>query len=581
MKEREYRMWREGMCRIAVPFRAALLLCALFLCVFALSASFADGKRASITNEYIGVSVDKESGRFVIRTTGGSPASDSDSNIALLFDSSPPTSYAYLAFDGGKDVRRFGDKAGSFLQEPYVTDNNNAIMAVWRYRDVEVTQSCTMLKSAESGLVDSVNIVYNVRNASPRQESIGIRIVLDTALSDLDGSSYRVPGFGLVANEREFSGGEVPLSWYSFDDYTRPNVRTVGVLRGEGLIPPDRLVFAAYRRIFAGDWNFKAKRGESFRLSSFGNKDSAVALIYECRPVNPAGTFTVATAYGLYGVQEQVIANNWAVTLRSADVIDNVLPFEFTAEVQNISEGRLTNCAIKLELPASLTIVHGKDKKQQANAVYIRELRSKQITNMRWDLRAVESSLGDCDIRVYVDGTDGVGGRTYNAVASKALLVTRPDERRDLGAEFFNSIALQAGAPDVKIPSFTTTNYVFGPTRVIQEIPLIDPRPAATNLHVTRDLPPINVFLKDGGAPGIPVPDSGDAARRALSARLAEASLRARTLEEKMVVSEYRRIESMIERAVLDLRNPQAKLPEISADILALEDFLSGIARRK
>jgi hypothetical protein len=572
-------MKKKGMRRIALPFYTALFFCVLFLCVLASPASLTARARASISNDYIAVHVDRETGRFTIRTTGGSPAAPNDSNVALLFDANPPTSYASIAFDGGRDVQIFGSRAGTFIREPYVTDNNNAIISEWRYRDYDVRQIFTLMKSADSGLEDCVKITYNIQNNSPRQESIGIRILLDTALSDLDNVPFRVPGFGLIDSEYEFSGEDVPLSWYSFDNYTRPNVRTVGALRGEGLLPPDRLIFAAWRRFSTNDWNFRVVRGRSFRFSVLGSKDSAVALVYECRLVNPGTTFTVATAYGLYGVEEQVIADNLAVTLRSADIIDDLQPFEFTATIRNVSTVRLTNFGVRLELPTNFMIVPS-GRALQENAVYMQEFRGGQEVSLRWDLRALEGVRGDYRIRVFVDGM--AGSTMHENSPAKTVHVTPPDDRRSLGAGFFNALMVRAGAPEMMVPVTITTNIVIGPTRFLEAINIIDPIPGVTNtIGLIRDRPPINFFENDE----IPAGDdtvngSADEGRRALQARLTEASLKARSLEEKMLVSEFRRIESMIERASMNLRNQTANETEIAVDIRELEEFLDAIAGR-
>jgi hypothetical protein len=169
-----------------------------------------------------------------------------------------------------------------------------------------------------------VKITYNVRNVSSSPQSIGLRIVLDTALSDSDGVSFQVPGHGLINSEYAFFGEDVPLSWYSFDNYDRPKVRSIGVVRGGDYLSPDRLIFAAWRRISGtGTWNFKAEQGRSFRSSIFSRKDSAVALEYACRTLAAGGgDFTVSTAYGLYGEKELPAAESLVSVLMPADTVE-------------------------------------------------------------------------------------------------------------------------------------------------------------------------------------------------------------------------------------------------------------------
>ena len=67
-----------------------LLLCAV---------SIAAAERVSLKNEYIEVLVERETGRFTIRSTG-SPFTEADDNRFLLYDATPSTSYTTIALDG-------------------------------------------------------------------------------------------------------------------------------------------------------------------------------------------------------------------------------------------------------------------------------------------------------------------------------------------------------------------------------------------------------------------------------------------------------------------------------------------------
>ena len=65
---------------------------------------------------------------------------------------------------------------------------------------------------------------------------------------------YQIPGHGLVESENNRDAA-VPQYWYSYDDLENP-WSGHGHPARPGVLPPDRIVFAAWRRLSRNPWRF-------------------------------------------------------------------------------------------------------------------------------------------------------------------------------------------------------------------------------------------------------------------------------------------------------------------------------------
>jgi len=497
--------------------RKLAALPALFLCVTALLLSAAGTERVFLSNECIEVIVERKTGRFCMRSTGGNPVTSRDDTVSLLYDTVPSTSYTAIAFNNGKDLRVFGERSGKFVIEP--TLRSEVLTAVWKYRSFEVSQFFTLVRGPGSEFFDCVNIAYSVLNGSSRPDSIGLRILLDTALSDQDGIPFKVSDRDLIESEYGFAKEAVPQYWYSFDNYGNPSVRTIGTLRGEGVLTPDRIIFAAWRRLDRSGWPFEYKKGESFRPSTLGRRDSAVGIVYDCRTVAPGQALTASTTYGLYGTQQisdNPVARNTAAPHPYADAAppraypstdpvsgaNTARPTEYAAAAQNANTAPVA--------PPVIIV---------AGMVPVLETPS---TNIEYGATLTERITGSLPGKI-----------TTNAVPAAAAASN---------AELGNAETITGALPGKNI-----TNVIA----------------------ITRDIP-------QGGGSG---PGAAAEARRLLDARLHDAGRRVLGLEKKMLGDELRNIRNRIEGIARDIQHGDS-LQKIGADLRELEDILDAIARR-
>ncbi|MDR2733547.1 MAG: hypothetical protein LBC99_02750 [Spirochaetota bacterium] len=529
---------------ITLPWFLALLFFAL---VF--PAAFAAAEQISLANEQIEVRVDKGNGRFTIRTT------DRRDNVPLLCDRSTLTSYASIAFSGGKDLQEYGNKKGKFTQVP--ARLGSSIVSRWKYKDYEVRQEFTLVKGSEDGPVDCARIKYWVLNGTSVMQSIGVRILLDTAVGDKDGVPFKVPGHGLIESEYEISGNAVPQCWYSYDDYDMPNVRTIGVTRAQDAFPPDRIIFAAWRRLHGAPWNFKAKKGTSFSQALLSGKDSAVALYYESRITPPGASFEAETTYGLYSVQEES-GKVFSIAMRVLDSIVANRPFAFTADVQNLSPNALRDCSFQLVLPDMITL----DKGQ--TPIYTRsELASGETVNLGWDLRMNSDAIGEYKIILTALGLDG--GKMRGDERFHTVNYVPPKINLTKGLSFFDPLTVTSEA-NRYVPPADPAVMKPDPVPVIKPDPVPEkkdptPKPRLINL------PDMNIYLSDAVKAESPE-------RIALRNRLSKAAQRSALLEEKMRVLDQRRMSAMTEEVAAVLQNPAATLESITAIVSRIEALL-------
>jgi len=559
----------------------------LLVCTVVLSAA----GQVSLKNEYIEVLVEKETGRFTIRSTGGSPFTSADDNRFLLYNATPSTSYTTIALGGGSDIYQFGSDDGKFVTGPVVT--NDAAVAVWTVDDCEVSQIITLVKSPASEVADSASIAYRVRNLSSSQKTVGIRILLDPSLGDSDGMPYQIPGHGLVESEYEFRDAAVPQYWYSYDDLEKPMVRAMGTLRGPGVLPPDRIVFAAWRRLSRNPWRFLTERGESFRQSLFGGRDSAVALFYDSRPVEPSGSWTIATLYGMYGVQ-QYKGSIWSMVLGGSASADDRLPFGITADIQNIGPAVLSNCRFSVSIPSNFSLVQGVPGVATNLAVVLGRLDKNASRQMRWNLQAERGAKGTFDLYVTVAGMAGVQLHTASMKRQVTIQPATSDELRSLSTNFFGPLVIEI--PRTNTPVVVQTNPVFRP------INLVDTRPV-TNIVVGRpvvevftivkkptirtnvigrivDLPAMNVSLPSVRTNQTERTTGQADWRAAMRSRIAVAIGKADALVARMLADERRRIDRMIDEALVALSGADSVREQVGQRVSAIEAFLDGIAVR-
>lgn len=300
-------------------------------------------------NEFIRADVGPN-GAWALGTTGGDPATTYDDDKVLLYGFAPAgKSEVATSFN---TVRVSGPR-GQFdllLQAParQISDTGR-VVSYWSfdapYR-IGVTQTTRLDQNPFSGRPDVVDLGYDLSNATTGTLDIGIRSVLDVKLGNNDGAPYFIPGVGTITEEREYTGTEVPAFWLAFESprYEPNRLRSVGILRGPGLVPPDRVAIAYWIDLQKSPWQYQVNATKPV------TSDSAVALYWDPHPIQAGQSYAVHTKYGIPG-------NLGGSAFLSAPV-EGECGSSFTAAVfvNNFELTPLTGGQATLELPPGVAL---------------------------------------------------------------------------------------------------------------------------------------------------------------------------------------------------------------------------------
>ena len=330
-------------------------------------------ERFVMSDSYIQVSVHSGSGRFSARTTGGDPWAPNDTNRPILYeDEMPETSYTTFRI-GGEEVifgNRYGPFGidGGFVQEPQQLGNKT--VAVWRYKDVYITQTIQIIPESGDISVGNALITYDVENRGARKVEVGARILLDTMTGDNDGAPIVKAGeYEPVPGEREFVGAQVPIYWSSSDDFENPTVTTYGILYGWGDEKPDRVVFGHWASLSSSKWEYTPDGWLDYASDDnvYGAADSAVAVYFNGREVAPEGRTRFATVVGMGSIQEKERlgpGENFLITVNAPKKLTFSPgfpePFEVTMELSNTNvNGWMRGASVEIAYPDDLMMIEG------------------------------------------------------------------------------------------------------------------------------------------------------------------------------------------------------------------------------
>lgn len=384
----------------------------LFTC-FAL-----DGAVLEMKNDYIRIIGDPETGRFILKTTGGDPALTSDQNALLLYEDYPPTSFTTIQVD--ETVYKFGDNTGNFSVR--MNEREGVITAVWNVGNTEVNQKLKIVKGPTTGNPDTVEASYNVINKDFREHSIGVRIMLDTYLGREDGAPFRVPELGDITSEQELKKSELPDYWYSYDDLAEPTVRAQGTVKIPDNPLPDKIIFASWERFNKYLWDFEIKPGRTFRRSIIGPPDSAVAILWSPKVLKPNENLMVKTYYGLYGAS---LAKGKVFNISLGGPVETAgEPVTVTADVQNISPFTAKRVTATIFPPPGLKSGEG-----DTAVKGLEDINTKQIKKSSWSLLPTMAETGYVTFKVEVKGM--VNGKEEKETVERRIEVKGAKKQTD------------------------------------------------------------------------------------------------------------------------------------------------------
>jgi len=265
-----------------------------FLTPLLLSLVFAAGdpsaaRPAVLEGRHLFVQMDQDTGRIFL-TTGKERGDD------LLFRDRPPSSFTILLI-GGEPVELGGER-GRFTARPAAA--RDRIRAEWESGGVTAVQTLSLAARKGSGTRDGLLVTLTLENRTGAPLQVGARMIFDTVLGEKAEAHFRLSDGREIRAETVLQG-DLPVAWMSADPGGRACLR--GVLRGELVTAPARVVFANYRRLSSAR-EYEPKPGRRFHDPPFSRNDSAVALCFGPHSLPPGGRVSYRTILGLCGGEE-------------------------------------------------------------------------------------------------------------------------------------------------------------------------------------------------------------------------------------------------------------------------------------
>lgn len=266
-----------------------------------------------ISNEFIKIrcnSEDFDRGRFSVDTTLGDPQSTDDDNQILIYGHPKPwTSYTTVRIDGenfvfGAQTRKRAGKGARFGTEilPPTKKDNEIIETIYSYKDfINVKQQLTFTRSPSTKMKDTALIKYIINNLDDKPHNVGLRIVIDTMIGTNDAAPFRLLDRAIIT-ETQIVGDEIPDFYQAFDSLIDPKVIAQGNLRGGGITPPEKIIFSNWGTLADNLWEFPYEEGRNFMRAGEEEYDTAVALYWYEKILNPNEELIISTSYGLGGI---------------------------------------------------------------------------------------------------------------------------------------------------------------------------------------------------------------------------------------------------------------------------------------
>ncbi len=350
----------------------------------------------TVHNQYIEFAVatneTTNAGRYSLATTGGDPKNPNDNYKNLLFGHpNPMSSFTTIQLNG----RNYVYKPNT--QPPTIDNTSLSNTSECTIRNVSVKQVISIVKNPNSLKDDTIEVKYIVKNNDVVNQSVGLRIMMDTMLGDNDTAPFRLHGVGSISKELELSGGDIPEFWQAFDNLANPSVIAHGTLLRSPINPPTRVQFANWYNLYTNNWNYIINPNDTIT-------DSAIGIYWDSNVISPGETKEYVTYYGLSEMNIDprpplALGVTAATNIEVTDKGYNPNPFTVTAYVQNTGNISAHNLVLNLILPKDLKLVTG--QQQEVTLDTIKPLQDEQTS---WQVE-IEPSLVDRNLTYQVIAT--------------------------------------------------------------------------------------------------------------------------------------------------------------------------------
>lgn len=366
----------------------------------------------TISNDYITISMDKSTGRYLVFDNEANYAplnvDSALTNIQYLKSSSPlpetltsksvilgkipdALNFAILKINGS-DIA-FGSSSGKWLGSPII--NSDSIVYGWRIGKLDIIQTIRISTNIDTLFQDAVTVSYDVINTDENLfNTVGVKIFLDPSVNEF----LEVPFFLLdnqsIFNEYEYFKNNMPEFWLASDP--SGNISSLSIksfLKGPGIITPDKIYITTLDKALKNIWNFNFNKRN--RLSQ---KDTAVLMFYDPKTIPPNDSITLASFQISKPALINTFQNNGLEARASTFSTKNTTPMIIDVWVKNVTNTIFDSVDLTIETPNWMTILDAPTK----TLSYVGYLDI--ATPVSWNITSKEDIGRSADIRIKVEG---------------------------------------------------------------------------------------------------------------------------------------------------------------------------------
>ncbi|OAS17705.1 S-layer homology domain-containing protein [Paenibacillus oryzisoli] len=346
-----------------------------------------------LSNSFLKVTVDNNTGRFAIRTVEGQPIRKNDQNVNMMFrGDDPESSFTTFRIDGTDYIfgnpYKFAVDFFSEITKPRIVSNPDGtkqVETVWTIKGVEIKQILMLYMDvkdiANSG---NVNVRYEVTNHSGADVQVGTRILLDTMVGGNDGpafqvgTAYQVPlqverklvdesKLDSSVGEHEKALFTLPAYWVMKDKWDKSNPLATNVVAygfnnfsEKDINIVDEMIVGHWNSLANTKWDYTVNPNLDFTTDTndYGTADSAVALYWNADPIAKNAMKSFETVYGLGEIVEPdkvfsiryIDPVNQLATEEDGNAYVNEGVFDIVAEIENLPSFNIEHSNIQLEM---------------------------------------------------------------------------------------------------------------------------------------------------------------------------------------------------------------------------------------
>ncbi len=229
--------------------------------------------------------------------------------VPLFVDQDPRTSGISLVVN--EKIYKLGESS-EFAETAEISAGGSLGSFRWSSRILEVVQEFTPVRSSTSGQTEGVRMSIRISNRSRNRLSVGLKLCLDTYLGEDNLSHFSSDRHQEIRNELSVAGSDMIRYWVSPSARSPQDLGLVCMTSGSDITPPDKIVFANWKRLNDASWDYQTSSSRNFNLMPYSINDSAVCMYYDPVDLPALGSREIVlvlanVTLGEYGGQEQTV----------------------------------------------------------------------------------------------------------------------------------------------------------------------------------------------------------------------------------------------------------------------------------